>query len=192
MSLKHILAKRRPKKGMEGFTKILGQPALVYTRKESAQTRGGRRKPDPVTKIPKFRSGFEKEFWDKNSPLMNLKYEPYKIKYQIIREGQYLPDFVHIPREQIQDTIVFETKGRWYPKDRTKLLAVLESNPGLTVVMVFQQDNWLTKRHTQRYSDWCKKRNIPYCIGIDLTKINWIKRPKLLDDERVKKAKVVS
>ena len=184
MSLKHLLQRRRPKAGKKKPPP--GQPNISYSIKAASKNS---RKADPITKVPNFRSGFEREFWERNAPLMKLQYEPYKIKYQVIREGQYLPDFVHVPRMHIEDTIIFETKGHFTSGDRKKIKAVVDSNPGLTVVMVFQRDNWITKAHYKRYSDWCITNGIPYVIGTDLTKINWLKKPRMLDEQRVKEHK---
>lgn len=61
-----------------------------------------------------------------------------------------------------------EVKGYFDPAARQKMLYVMESNPDADVRMVFQVDNKLHKLRETRYSDWCKKHNIKYHIGLRL------------------------
>jgi len=79
---------------------------------------------------------------------MPLEYEPYHLKGSVVRVVKYLPDFVtgtkHSP-------IVFETKGYWIPKKRKELLTIMESNPHVIIIMVFQQDNKLNKTSKTRF-----------------------------------------
>jgi hypothetical protein len=123
-------------------------------------------------KPPMFRSGFEREFWLANYKTIPLKYEPFRITYSVVEEKTYLPDFVYTdPYLKTNKHTVYETKGHWLPRDRKKILYVKKSNPGLRIVMVFMRDNYLTKAKKARYSDWCIKNQIDYCIGTDLSKI---------------------
>lgn len=139
----------------------------VYTRRG----RGRRTKRDPLTLEPKFRSEFEREFWTKNKAKIPMEFEPFHIIGERIQKVRYLPDFV------IKDTphspVVFETKGWWRPPDRTKLKCILESNPAVTVIMVFQADNKIRKGSKTKYSDYCTRNRIPFVIGTDLSKIVW-------------------
>ncbi len=66
-----------------------------------------------------------------------------------------------------------EAKGKFTPKDRKLALAFREQYPDRLYALLFQRDNYLTKRHVSRYSEWCKDNNIPYAIGT--FKEEWIK-----------------
>lgn len=81
--------------------------------------------------------------------------------------GWYTPDFF------LPNGIVIEAKGKFVARERTKILAVMETNPELDLRMMFQRDNKLTKRSTTRYSEWCDRHNIRYHIGTDIP-IDWI------------------
>lgn len=101
--------------------------------------------------MTKFKSGLEKKF----STDHNLEYEPTKFKYTL--EHSYTPDW------KLGENHYIETKGRWISSDRTKLLAVLQSNPELTIVMVFSNPNTkLSKKSKTSYSDWCNKHKIKW------------------------------
>jgi hypothetical protein len=75
------------------------------------------------------------------------------------RMGWYTPDF-YLPEV---DAIV-ETKGFFTAANRRKMLAVKESHPDETIVMVFQSDNKLNKRSQRRYSDWCNENGFKWSI----------------------------
>jgi len=123
-------------------------------------------------KPPPFRSKFEEQFWKDNYTKIPLRYEPFRITYSVVEERTYLPDFVYTdPFLKTNKHTVYETKGRWLPKDRKKILYVKKSNPGLRIVMVFMRDNYLTKSKKAKYSDWCIKHEIDYVVGTDLSKI---------------------
>lgn len=68
-----------------------------------------------------------------------------------------------------------EVKGYLRPSDRTKLLAVLRDNPGIDLRLAFKVNNKISSDSETRYSDWCKKHNIPFCITV-------IPRDWLVDD----------
>jgi hypothetical protein len=136
----------------------------VFSRKAQ-----GRRKHRKEGNQPNVRSGWEQQFWDAHSSKMRMEYEPFFIRYKFTQEGKYLPDFV--VKDHYTDTYkVYETKGYFTGKDRVKILRVLASNPTLSFCLVFQRDNYLTKYKKSKYSDWCKKHGIDYCIGLDLSK----------------------
>lgn len=78
----------------------------------------------------------------------------------IAKLRRYLPDF-YIPKTNIY----IEAKGRFTGDARTKMLAVVTTNPNIDLRMVFQRDDWFNKKHATRYSDWCKKHNIEYAVG---------------------------
>jgi len=124
----------------------------------------------------KYRSKFEervaKELEDKG---VDFTYECTTLKYNkrttrkmecldcgsshIVQKAKYLTDF------RLSNGVFLEVKGWFMPSDRTKMESVIKCNPGLDIRMVFERDNWTTKKKTQRYSEWCKKRKIKYCVG---------------------------
>lgn len=70
----------------------------------------------------------------------------------------YTPDFF------LDNGVIIESKGRFRPSDRTIIKDVIKSNPELDIRMVFEYNNWLTKKKKQRYSDWCDKQGIKYAL----------------------------
>ena len=125
----------------------------------------------------RYRSGFEKKFakWLTENKI-KFEYEKNKLLYRHkIFQGQcghcnskdvyvnkdYLPDFV------LKNGIFLELKGKFTSQMRTKMKEVFDANPGIDLRMVFMYDNWLTKKHTMRYSDWCKKNGIKYHVVKD-------------------------
>lgn len=83
-----------------------------------------------------------------------------------IKESRYTPDFF-LPSGGSQRAWVIEAKGKFTPRDRKRVLALLEYWPGLRgrFAMLFMRDNKLSKSSKTRYSDWCKANGIPYAIG---------------------------
>ena len=71
----------------------------------------------------------------------------------------YTPDFF------LPSGVVVEAKGNFTPKMRTKIKAVIKSNPSKDLRIVFMQDNFLTTNRKKRYSGWCKQQGIKYAIG---------------------------
>jgi len=122
------------------------------------------------TRVPKFRSDFEREFWDYNYNKIPLAFEPYKISYTVQEEKKYIPDFVVDPSRGLDGNWIVETKGYFTGSDRKKMLNVRRCNPSLNILLVFQRDNYLTPNKATRYSDWARKHNFDYCIGVDLSK----------------------
>ena len=79
--------------------------------------------------------------------------------HEIFQYAIYTPDF------KLPNGIFLETKGWLKPSDRTKMESVIACHPELDIRMVFQYDGWTTKLKKQRYSDWCIKRKIKYCVA---------------------------
>ena len=77
----------------------------------------------------------------------------------IFQYAKYITDF------KLPNGIYLEAKGWFKPSDRTKMEGVIFCNPDKDIRMVFQNDGWTTKLKRQKYSDWCNKRKIKYCIG---------------------------
>ncbi len=63
--------------------------------------------------------------------------------------------------------LFIEAKGKFTPKDRSKHLKVRESNPDVSIVLLFMRNNWLTKKKVVRYSGWCERHKIEYHIDVD-------------------------
>lgn len=108
-----------------------------------------------------MRSKFEKEVkkkLDKTFGSSKVKYEPYSLTYTITRK--YLPDFV-IERKE-KEPIYIEVKGYFDYNNQVKIKAIKDS--GYDIRMVFMKDNKIRRGSNLRYSDWCKKHNIPFCI----------------------------
>ena len=125
----------------------------------------------------RYRSGLEKKFakWLKSSRIP-FEYETLHLNYQkMVHMGKclacggsavavnkiYTPDFI------LRNGIIIELKGKFTSQMRTKMLSVVRYNPDKDIRMVFSKDNWLTKNHNERYSDWCKRNNIKYHVMKD-------------------------
>lgn len=121
----------------------------------------------------KYRSGYEE--WVAGTLPKGFTYEcttlPYKKRSnrkmqcedcggtRVLQYAKYLTDF------RLPNGIYLEVKGWFKPSDRTKMLSVIKCHPELDIRMVFQKDQWTTKLKKQRYSQWCKKNKIKYCVG---------------------------
>lgn len=104
-------------------------------------------------KTIKYKSGLESKF----AKQYNLPYESASSKLKYITSHTYNPDWV------LANNLYLETKGRWIASDRSKLKSVLEQNPGVEVVMVFQNpSSKLNKNSKTSYSDWCTKHNVKW------------------------------
>jgi hypothetical protein len=86
----------------------------------------------------------------------------------VFRRATYKPDF------KLDNGIYIEVKGRLTASDRTKLLAVRESNPGLRLVLYFGSDNKLQKNSEKRYSDWAQQHKFDF--SIDTLPRRWLNR----------------
>jgi hypothetical protein len=116
-----------------------------------------------------FELEFAKDLIKRGIP---FHYEEFPIKYyleprtgkcmncggtDIVIEHIYWPDFF-----LKEHNLYIETKGKFSAKDRTKILSVIRDNPWLDLRLIFMRDNWLTRKHVTKYSDWCKQNNIQY------------------------------
>lgn len=120
-----------------------------------------------------YRSVFELRVntWMKEEGL-DIPYEPEKIAYVVPASNhKYTPDWK-------VGNVVFEGKGYFPPAERKKLLHIIESNPDITVRMVFQNaQTKINKRSKTSYADWCDKHNIEW---VDFTRdkeklLEWFK-----------------
>ena len=88
------------------------------------------------------------------------------------RRAMYTPDF-YLPDYRLW----IESKGKWDSKGRTKTLAIITTSGAIrrdNFRMLFQYDNWLTKKHNQTYLDWCEKEGIIAAVGKTIPE-EWIK-----------------
>jgi DNA-directed RNA polymerase subunit RPC12/RpoP len=127
------------------------------------------------TKKPNYRSKLEERVCNNlRNRRIDFTYEPYQIAYTtevrpaycancghkvILKERNYTPDVV------LGNGIVVEIKGKFTGEMRTKMLAVRRCNPDLDIRMLFQANNWLTRKKKQRYSDWCDRNGFIYHVG---------------------------
>lgn len=105
-----------------------------------------------------YRSVFELRVntWMKEEGL-NIPYEPEKIAYIVPASNhKYTPDW------KVGD-VIYEGKGWFSSGDRAKMLHIIESNPGITVRMIFQNAQAkINKRSKTSYADWCDKQGIEW------------------------------
>ncbi len=89
---------------------------------------------------------------------IHFEYEPKDKKLTYVKPStthRYLPDYV------LKDGTILEYKGIFSSTDRKKILMVLQQNPSIKIIMVFQQPNKkLSKISKTTYSMWCDKNNI--------------------------------
>lgn len=76
------------------------------------------------------------------------------------KRSTYTPDF-----ELKRSGIIVEAKGYFTGRDRTKLLAVRDQHPAIDLRILFASDNWCTKLHKQRYSEWAAKHGFRWAVG---------------------------
>lgn len=122
-----------------------------------------------------FRSGFEytlaKQLEEAGIP---FKYEIAAYNYylkipnafcyecsstEVFTEKSYTPDFF------LENGIIVEAKGKFTEQNRKKHKAIKELHPDIDLRIVFMRDNWVTKKHTIKYSGWCEQHDIDYAIG---------------------------
>lgn len=119
-----------------------------------------------------YRSVFELKVntWMKEQGL-DIPYEPFKIEYIVpSSKHKYTPDWMI-------GTIVYEGKGYFSASDRKKMLHIIESNPSITVRMIFQNAQAkINKRSKTSYADWCDKFGIEWVDFRDKEKLlEWFK-----------------
>ena len=119
-----------------------------------------------------YRSVFELKVntWMKEMGL-DIPYEPDKIEYVVpASKHKYTPDWM-------VGNIVYEGKGYFAASDRKKMLHIIESNPNLTIRMLFQNAQAkINKRSKTSYADWCDKFGIEWCDFRDKEKLlEWLK-----------------
>jgi hypothetical protein len=124
------------------------------------------------------RSGFERDIGqllDREG--FDFDYESTKFRYPFPIPGAYCEycydesrihkDRIYTPDFVIGD-IYLECKGKLTAAERKKFEAIRDEWPELDLRFLFMRDNWLTKAHKSRYSDWAKRIGYPYSIGVNL------------------------
>jgi acetyl-CoA carboxylase beta subunit len=101
---------------------------------------------------------YEKEKWQ-------YKLKPYNAKCSKCGSCEVYETRIYTPDFFLSSGIVVEAKGHLTSKMRTKLKAVIASNPDKDLRIVFMQDNFLTKSRKKTYSKWCEQQGIKYSIG---------------------------
>lgn len=126
------------------------------SRKPSVDKKAARSKVDTNN----WRSGLERRVGELLDELgIAYEFEKHKYHYTIPATNHtYLADF------KLQESdLVIETKGRLTREDRKKMVAVLASNPGLNLVMVFSDANKkIYKGSKTSYAEWCDKVGIKW------------------------------
>jgi len=84
---------------------------------------------------------------------------------------------VSVEREYTPDLEVggfwVEIKGKLTGEIRSRMEDFLKAYPGIDLRFLFQRDNWITKKHKARYSDWCTKLGLKYYVGEEVPE-EWI------------------
>lgn len=143
--------------------------------------RGTRRGRDDEKKIGRhqgpegFASNYEQRvFYDAKKRGFQVRYEPAAFFFErrgrgtycrhcgsgeTFKRHKYTPDF------GIGGGIFVETKGKFDAPARSKHIDFSESRKDVDLRFLFAVDNWVTKKHARRYSDWCRERGIKYAVG---------------------------
>lgn len=117
-------------------------------------------------KTGKFRSELESkvsEYLTKKK--LCVTYEDTKLGYVVMKN--YIPDFKITKSKKVTgwgDYLFLEVKGYFPSSDRTKMLAVKKTYPYVDLRIIFQRDNFLSKKSKTKYSDWAKKNGFPYHV----------------------------
>lgn len=72
---------------------------------------------------------------------------------------KYTPDFTLSNGRRV------ESKGYFTSRDRSKLISVKEQKGLPAISILFAADNWCTKRHKARYSDWARANGFEFHVG---------------------------
>jgi len=88
---------------------------------------------------------------------VRYEYEKKKIKWKLVEDKVYTPDFV------LPNGIIIEGKGRFTASDRKKHLNVKEQHPDLDIRFVFSNsNNKILKGSKTTYAMWCEKNGFLY------------------------------
>ena len=105
-----------------------------------------------------FRSGFEEEIQTQLKQAgINPRYEAITFTYIVSEVHNYTPDF------PVCGAICIETKGRFRPSDRMKMLKLKKQYPDIDFRFVFQNSsNRILKTSKTTYGKWCEKHGFKY------------------------------
>jgi len=105
-----------------------------------------------------YRSGLEDDISvDLKKRGVSFEYETLKIKWTLLENKTYTPDFI------LPNGIIIESKGRFVAADRKKHLKVKEQHPDLDIRFVFSNSGAkLNKGAKSTYGDWCDKYGFTY------------------------------
>ena len=105
-----------------------------------------------------YRSGLEDDISvDLKKRGVSFEYETLKIKWTLLENKTYTPDFI------LPNGIIIESKGRFVAADRKKHLRVKEQHPDLDIRFVFSNSRTkLNKGAKSTYGDWCDKYGFTY------------------------------
>ena len=105
-----------------------------------------------------YRSGLEDDISvDLKKLGVSFEYETLKIKWTLLENKTYTPDFI------LPNGIIVESKGRFVAADRKKHLKVKEQHPDLDIRFVFSNSRAkLNKGAKSTYGDWCDKYGFTY------------------------------
>lgn len=119
-----------------------------------------------------YRSGLEDRISKQLKSLsVPVKYEEFKIKYQVNEVRTYTPDF------ELPNGIIIESKGRFVVADRKKHLLIKKQHPDLDIRFVFSNSRAkINKGSKTTYGMWCDKHGFLYADK--LIPEEWIKWPQ--------------
>lgn len=159
-----------PGSGKSKSTKRLSRRALQKARRE----------------LTGYRSGYEQTIAENLLKAeIAFEYEPECLAYPLplrgsrcikcgspaTRTAHYTPDF------RFENGCRVEAKGKFTATNRTRLLAVKQAHADKRICLLFQRDNWLTKTHTQKYTDWAKKHGFECAVGTEVPQAwTWTKK----------------
>lgn len=114
---------------------------------------------------------------------VEYEYEPKTFKYERKVRGAYCARCaskdVLVSRRYTPDIklaingIWVEVKGKFTAENRGKMEDFRRSYPDLDLRFIFQRDNWITKKHKSKYSDWCEKLGLKWTVG-DRVPDSWL------------------
>jgi hypothetical protein len=139
-----------------------------------------------LSKKGDFASGYEFRVWsDAKRRGLRIEYEPTTFDYErrikggrcadcgsgvVVKRARYTPDF------RIGGKLLVETKGKFDASTRQRMDDFVRSRPDVQVHFLFGSDNWTTRKHLQRYTEWCGERGIRAAVG-DRIPEGWINEP---------------
>lgn len=105
-----------------------------------------------------YRSGLEDKIAAQLKSLsVPVKYEQFKISYEVNETRTYTPDW------ELPNGIIIESKGRFVAADRKKHLLIQKQHPLLDIRFVFSNSKAkINKGSKTSYADWCNKFGFLY------------------------------